>query len=380
MESGLRCTGMNALEQLVRDEIRARGPMRFDRFMDLALYHPEHGYYAKARPIGRTGDFFTSVSVGPLFGRLLAWQFRQMAELLGEQEFWIVEQGANDGQLARDILEECNRTSEFFRRLRYLIVEPSLARRDAQALLLERFGKRVQWLDRLENGVGKKPAGVFFSNELVDALPVRLIEARNDDWLERRVAVSEDQGLTWTASDADAELRLAIGALPVVPADGFCTEIGLAARSWAAKTAEFLRRGYYLTIDYGFPAAAYYAPFRREGTLTCYHQHRRGDDVLHAPGEQDITAHVDFTALGRAGESAGLETLGLIDQMRFLTGIVKEHVERGGRSIDLGPDVKAWQTLAHPEHLGERFKVLVQGRDAPGGVSGLHFVRGGQLD
>jgi SAM-dependent MidA family methyltransferase len=135
-----------------------------------------------------------------------------------------------------------------------------------------------------------------------------------------------------------------------------------------------------VTIDYGFPASAYYAPFRRDGTLTCYSHHRRGDDVLHAPGEQDITAHVDFTALARAGERAGLETLGLVDQMHFLIGIVKEHVERGGRSVDLGPDVKAWQTLTHPGYLGERFKVLVQVRDAPAGLSGLHFGRGGQLD
>jgi len=370
---------MNALEQLVRNEIRERGPMRFDRFMELALYHPEYGYYGRARPIGRSGDFFTSVSVGPLFGRLLAWQFRQMAELLGEREFWIVEQGANDGRLARDILEECRHAPEFLRKLRYLIVEPSLARRDAQAMLLEGFTKRIKWLDRLENWDGRKPAGVFFCNELVDALPVRLIEARNDDWLERCVTVDE-RDLTWTVNEADAELRLAIGALPLVPIDGFRTEIGLAARSWANQAAGFLRRGYRLTVDYGFPASAYYAPFRRDGTLTRYRQHRRGDDVLHAPGEQDITAHVDFTALARAGENAGLETLGLVDQMHFLVGIVQDHVERGGRSVDLGSDVQAWQTLTHPEHLGERFKVLIQARDAPAGLSGLRFNRGGQLD
>jgi len=226
---------------------------------------------------------------------------------------------------------------------------------------------------------GRKPAGVFFCNELVDALPVRLIEARNDDWLERCVTVDE-RDLTWTVNEADAELRLAIGALPLVPIDGFRTEIGLAARSWANQAAGFLRRGYRLTVDYGFPASAYYAPFRRDGTLTRYRQHRRGDDVLHAPGEQDITAHVDFTALARAGENAGLETLGLVDQMHFLVGIVQDHVERGGRSVDLGSDVQAWQTLTHPEHLGERFKVLIQARDAPAGLSGLRFNRGGQLD
>jgi SAM-dependent MidA family methyltransferase len=371
---------MNALEQLVREEILTRGPMRFDRFMELALYHPEHGYYAQARPIGRTGDFFTSVSVGPLFGRLLAWQFRQMAELLDEPEFWIVEQGAHDGRLARDILEEGRHTSEFWDKLRYLIVEPSSARREEQARLLADFGPRVRWLDRLEAWKGEKPAGGFFSNELADALPVRLIEGAGGDWHERRVGLDSEQGLNWTLADADAELRLAIGALPLVPMDGFRTEIGLAARAWASQTARFLRRGYRLTIDYGFPASAYYAPFRRDGTLTCYRQHRRGDDVLDAPGEQDITAHVDFTALARAGERAGLETLGLVDQMHFLIGIVKEHVERGGRSVDLGPDVKAWQTLTHPSYLGERFKVLVQGRDAPAAVSGLHFGRGGQLD
>lgn len=366
---------MNPLDDLIRQEIRARGPMRFDRFMELALYHPEHGYYASPRPIGRGGDFFTSVSVGPLFGKLLAHQARQMAQLLDEPEFWIVEQGAHDGRLARDILESCKEWDEFFAKMRFLIVEPSPALREAQQHLRKDFPGRIEWIDRLENWKGARPAGLVLSNELADALPVRAIEAKDGQWRERRVAEGENGSLTWTLENIDEELRDAIAGLPLAAVDGYQTEIGLAARRWMSGTAGFLRRGYVVTIDYGYEGSKYYAPYRRTGTLTCYRGHRRDDNVLEMPGEQDITAHVDFTALEQAGEAAGLRTLGLVDQQRFLVGVLEDSMKSTKTPLTSG-EIQAFRTLTHPEHLGERFKVLVQGRDAPENLCGLRFARG----
>ncbi len=367
---------MNALAGLIREEIAVRGPMRFDRFMQLALYHPKHGYYGRPRPIGRTGDFYTSVSVGPLFGRLLARQFQQMAELPGEDEFWVVEQGAHDGQLARDVLEELGRVPRSAVRWRYLIIEPSRAAREAQATVLSEFSGQVRWLERLEDFAETKPAGVYFSNELVDALPVRLIERTPSGWCERCVGLEGKDSFAWTLTPiVDDELRDAMAerSLPDVP--GYQTEIHLEARRWMRAVAGFLRRGYIATIDYGYPAALYDAPFRQAGTLSCYREHHRGGDVLADPGEQDITAHVELTSLARAGEKAGWTTLGLVDQQRFLTGIV------GQDSGVISPaEVRALQTLTHPEHLGSRFKVLIQAKDAPSDLAGLRFARGRQLD
>ncbi len=371
---------MNALEEIMRAEIAAAGPMRFDRFMEQALYHPEHGYYAGPRVIGRGGDFVTSVSIGPLFGRMLARQAAQMAELLGEPEFWIVEQGAHDGRLARDILEAANGMPELRDRLRYLIVEPSERLRAAQETLLKRFGAQVSWIRRVDEGTGPKPSGLFLSNELLDAFPVRLIEHQASDWIERCVGLGSGGELAWCGRKPDAELQAAVEAIPVPKAEGYCTEIRLAARDWMRGVGRFLRRGYVVTIDYGFPASAYYAPFRRDGTLTCYRGHRRGDEVLRDPGEQDITAHVDFTALVRAGEGVVLTPLALVDQGHFLVGILQGAVANPGDGGVSAADAAALKTLTHPEHFGTRFQVLVQARDAPAGLHGLAFARPGGFD
>jgi SAM-dependent MidA family methyltransferase len=371
---------MNALEQIVREEIAADGPMRFDRFMELALYDPKHGYYAEPRVIGRMGDFITSVSVGPLIGRMLAFQAAQMAELLGELEFWIVEQGAHDGQLARDILNAARAMPKFLERLRYLVIEPSEKLRETQRAALSEWGERVSWINDLDAWTAPKPAGLFLSNELVDAFPVRLIERGLADWKERRVVIGPDCELRLEAFAMDDDLRTTIETLPLPAVEGYCTEINLAARDWMRGVAGFLRRGYVLTIDYGFPASVYYAPFRRDGTLTCYWKHQRGDSVLRRPGEQDMTAHVDFTALAQAGEAGGLETLSLVDQGRFLVGILQASLAAENGAEELGGNIPALKTLTHPEHFGSRFQVLVQAKNAPAGLHGLAFARPGGFD
>jgi SAM-dependent MidA family methyltransferase len=378
---------MTALEQTIRAEIRAGGPMRFDRFMELALYHPGTGYYARIggiSPIGRSGDFFTSVSVGPLFGALLARQFWQMWRGLGRPEtFWIIEQGAHDGQLAVDILEWCRaETPGFFNAIRYAIVQSTGALSMHQKCAPEPdLVSHITWFETIADLALEKPLGVFFSNELVDAFPIRSITHRAGEWMEQHVEI-EGETLQWTERPIDdAELAHAITTLPLPAVEGYTTEVNLRARSWIAEVARALHRGYVLTIDYGHTAAYYYSPHRMTGTLTAYVKHHAVDDVLAEPGLRDITAHVDFTSLAHAGEKAGLTTLGYLDQQRFLMGVAHDELSGAdGPMVEIQKNLRAWNTLTHPEHLGANFFALMQAKDAPGKLDGLHFARPGGVE
>ena len=350
------------LEEIIRAEIAARGPMRFDRFMEFALYHPGLGYYAKTEGpvnIGRHGDFITSVSVGPLFGHLLARQFLQMWERLEKADpFWIIEQGGHDGRLERDVLDWSRAEApEFHAAIRYAQVT-----RDSTSL------------------AAKKPIGVFFSNELVDAFPVCAIVHRGGIWRERCVQ-AEGEKFTWTESPIyDDELARTIAELRLPEKEGFTTEINLRARTWMRDVARTLHRGYVLTMDYGYPAFIYYAPFRSSGTLTAYAKHQRSGDVLADPGRQDITAHVDFTALASTGEAAGLATLGFLDQQHFFMGIAQDELSGGAiYKTGIAENVRAWNMLTHPTHLGAKFFALIQAKDAPTNLDGLRYARPGGL-
>ena len=378
---------MTNVEEIIREKIRAAGPIRFDRFMEMALYHPGSGYYAKLggpSPIGRSGDFFTSVSVGPLFGRLLARQFFQMWQALGmPNPFSIIEQGAHDGQLACDILEWCRtETPVFFDALRYGIVQYSGAASIHQKCAPEpSLISHMTWFESLETLAVEKPVGVFFSNELVDAFPVRSIVYRSGKWLEQYVDVKRD-ALRWVDLPIDdADLTQAVDALSLPALESYTTEINLRAREWMAEVGRALNMGYVLTIDYGYPASVYYAPFRAHGTLTAFVRHHSIDDVLAEPGMRDITAHVDFTALAQAGERAGLTTLGFLDQQRFLMGVAHDELSGvDGPRVKIQEELRAWNTLTHPEHLGANFFALVQAKSAPATVDGLRFARPGGLE
>jgi SAM-dependent MidA family methyltransferase len=376
---------MTKLDEIIRAEIRASGPMRFDRFMELALYSPGLGYYAKMSgpsPVGRNGDFFTSVSVGPLFGGLLARQFFQMWQLLGKPSpFWIIEQGAHDGQLARDILEWCRaETPEFLEVIQYGVVDTSggSSFRQKNGVSAE-LAPYMTWFENLDSIAEMKPTGVFLSNELVDAFPVRAIIYRSNQWKESFVGLDEKNALVWTEGPIDdEELRDEILARSIPEAEGYSTEINLKALDWMEGVARIFERGYVLTIDYGYPSSIYYSDFRSGGTLCAYVKHKAVDGVLDEPGMRDLTAHVDFTALIRAGEKEGLATLGLVDQQRFLMGVA--HDELSGskeRTVKLQENLRGWNTLTHPEHLGATFYALVQAKNAPSELDGLRFARPG---
>jgi SAM-dependent MidA family methyltransferase len=376
------------LEDIIRTEIGRKGSIPCERFMELALYHPAGGYYRREREkprAGRKGDFFTSVSAGPLFGRLLARQFLEMWEKMGRPApFWIVEQGAEDGRLALDILAWCrDEAPDFFAALRYGIFEIGSPSRGAQEKVLAAAGfeKKTAWIGDMDNWEGRRiVAGVFFSNELVDAFPVHRVVRRDGAWREFHVALDEQGRFAWGERKIeDAALGEAVKQLPTL--DGYATEINLRARRWMEWLAQTWVFGYVVTIDYGFPASIYYAPFRTQGTLSGYREHRRVEDLLAEPGSCDLTAHVDFTALARIGEKAGLAMLGFLDQQHFLTGIAHDELEdRAGPKAGIAENLRAWQTLTHPDYLGTRFQVLVHAKGAPATLAGLRYARPGGLD
>jgi SAM-dependent MidA family methyltransferase len=291
-------TGDQALTDFIRQAIRQTGPVTFEWFMEQALYHPEFGYYSSGRcAIGRRGDYFTNVSVGPLFGRLLAAQFVEMWESLGRPgNFVIVEQGAHHGDFARDVLGAVReRAPDFFSTLRYWIIEPFPILRERQGEALRDFSEKLTWEKSL---IDLEPfRGVHFSNELLDAMPVHLISRTGADWQERCVVESGDGFGFVTAPITDAELRLHLNTIPRHLSGPYETEVNLAALRWIESLAQKLMRGYVLAVDYGYSRDDFYAPERRSGTLQCYAHHHRSPTLA--------TSILPRTSIGRASLSVG---------------------------------------------------------------------------
>lgn len=364
------------LPDLLRAAIDRRGPLPFRDFMEQALYHPEHGYYSSGRAaIGRDGDFFTSVSVGPLFGALLARQFEEMWQRLDCPEcFTIVEQGAHSGDFARDVISHLHLHSPtLHERLRYILVEPSPRARAVQRTTLGAFAADAEWVDAPD----KLPAftGVHFSNELLDAFPVHLLKRVGTAWLERHVAWRDEAFAFVDLPLSSPEIRTVAAALPELP-DGYVTEINPAALTWIDSLAAKLERGYLLAIDYGFPRDEYYRPERTDGTLAAYAAHRREPNPLARPGEIDLTAHIDFTTLAERAEHAGLRLAGFTDQHHFIVGLIRLHFSDTEPTPERQKELRALQTLMHPTLMGRSFKVLglAKGMDKASPLSGFHFA------
>ncbi len=362
---------------VIREEIRKSGVISFARFMELALYCPETGYYeAKKDIVGQGGDFITSVSVGSLFGELLAFQ---LAEWLGELPIAdcrlpIVEAGAHDGRLAADILGwlQAHRPG-LFEKIEYVIVEPSPVRRRWQEEMLTGFADKMSWVSQLcelkirQSATGSRQSvnGIIFSNELLDAFPVHRHgwDAGTKSWFEWGVAL-EGEYFRWVKLQhpISGAQQLCPSELENVLPDGYIVETSPAAGGWWREAAAVLSRGKLLAIDYGHPAEEMFSPARTRGTLRAYHQHHVTDDLLANPGEQDLTAHVNFPAIQKAGEDAGLRTEQFCTQPQFLTRILQRAVTgKTFASVD-AKQVRQFQTLTHPEHLGRAFRVLVQSR------------------
>jgi SAM-dependent MidA family methyltransferase len=336
--------------------------------MEQALYHPELGYYSTTkRRIGRTGDFYTNVSVGAVFGEVLAAQLLQMWEILDRNiPFTIVEQGAEEGQLAFDILSAIrSQGGRSMADLNYVIVEPQPAKKQQQQIrLCEPFPKSASWVSRIAD---LKPiSGAFISNELVDAFPVKVIEFRKGDWSELLVD-AKPAGFELVSTDrVDPELRIALNRLPMPESQPYRTEISLLSEKWVSEVASKLLNGFLLTIDYGFSRDEYYKPERTEGTLTAYSQHRRIANPLADPGNIDITAHADFTLLAEAGINAGLKLSGFTDQHHFMVGAAESRLRDLEKEITLGglspahsAFLAGYRSLMHPGTMGMAFKYLL---------------------
>jgi SAM-dependent MidA family methyltransferase len=355
---------------IIREEILNHGVIPFARFMELALYCPETGYYERNQDnVGRRGDFITSVSVGSLFGELLAFQF---AEWLGELRsaecgVRIIEAGAHDGKLAADILSWLEKfRPELFSEIEYWILEPSASRQSWQQRTLEKFAPRVRWFSGFENlklkTQNSKLHGVLFSNELLDAFPVHRFgwDAKNKKWFEWGITLNDGK-FTWTRLE-NSEFRISNSELEAVLPDGYVIEASPAAENWWREAAGILSRGKLLVIDYGFTATEQFSPSRLNGTLRAYYRHQVSDDLLARPGDQDLTAHVNFSVIQQVGEEAGLKSDLFGSQPQFLTRIfAKAAREKSFASLD-AKKVRQFQTLTHPEHLGRAFRVLVQSR------------------
>ncbi|MEO8427641.1 MAG: SAM-dependent methyltransferase [Verrucomicrobiota bacterium] len=367
---------MRHLEEIIRQEIAERGAMPFARFMELALYHPTDGYYERdARTIGRHGDFFTSVSVGRLFGELLAFQFGNWLQKIPTDNCCLVEAGGHDGQLAFDVLSYLRvYQPALCERIEYGIVEPSARRRSRQTAVLREFSSKVRWFESLDCLPGEGVSGIIFSNELLDALPVHRFgwDASVQRWFEWGVTIKDVSFvyLKMPIPEGSASAECFSSSWPDLPReflevlpDGFTTEVSPAAKAWWRRASHALKTGHLLTIDYGLNAEEFLNPERKNGTIRAYSRHHSTSDLLRNIGEQDLTAHVNFTALTQAGEEVGLRTAGLLSQEKFLTQIAEQTWQRGAPFRKWSPeDVRQFQTLTHPEHLGRSFRVLIQSR------------------
>ncbi len=333
--------------------------------MDMALYDPEFGYYARAaQRSGRTGDFFTSVDVGPIFGELLARQIGEMAGVLGPiAGFDLVEAGAGNGRLSADILAAiAARDPSLLQRLRLHLVEASPQAREAQAATLGIHA------GRLVSSSGELPRqyeGVLLANELLDAMPVHQVVMRESGLLETYVVEEAGRLIARDGPVSSPELEQYLAALEVELEPGWRVEINLRARDWIAEAARRLTRGFVILIDYGHPATTLYSASHSGGTLTSFRRHTTTEQAGHGgpawladPGDQDITAHVDFTTVARVAEAGGLTTLGFMDQTYFLMGLLEHLGERELSDVER----RGAKTLIMPGGLGSTFKVMIFGK------------------
>jgi SAM-dependent MidA family methyltransferase len=353
----------------ISSEIAKNGPIPFVRFMELALYHPQFGYYmrqpdgADQERIGWSGDFYTSSDVHPILGRAIAAQAKQMDELVGcPTPFTIVEAGAGKGLLAQDCLAAIHAEQDgFASRVRYVLIERSPVMRELQRQKLARWLSTpglVTWVEGLDGLALQSVTGLFFSNELIDAFPVHRVQVVAGRTEELYVDYREGRFVNCFKPLSTAALVQYLQQLNPTWPEGYRTEVNLLAMDWMEQVARRMDRGFVLTIDYGHTAQDLYGPERKDGTFLCYFQQRANDDPFMRVGEQDMTAHVDFSSLAAVGEMQGLHVTGFTNQVSFLTGLGVE--EMVGKLEPESPAFRAAIHLLKPNGMGSTFKVLVQ--------------------
>ena len=355
---------MTPLEELLAERIRRYGPIPFADFMRESLYHPVYGYYSKGES-RRFADYYTSVDVHPIFGRLLARKFAELWKQLDRpKEFVLVEAGAGVGRLALHILDFCAaKLPDFYREVRYVAVERSASRREQALARLERQAAgRLRVSAEIPLHI---PVGCVFSNELIDALPVHRVVMTERALQEILVGCEHGRFVDVAAPVSTCAINEYFAAQGVTLHEGQNAEAGLEACDWIREVGRRIERGFVLTIDYGHCAPELFDERHMRGTLLAYRGHRVSEDFYASPGEQDLTAHVNFTALETWGKRSGLETAEFTSQTAFLLalGQANEFADLYDSGQSEAEQVRArlqLKTLIHPEGMGKRFQVMLQ--------------------
>ncbi|MEP2774748.1 MAG: SAM-dependent methyltransferase [Luteolibacter sp.] len=347
----------SSLREKILAEIANRGELPFPEYLDLALYDPEQGYYARTdSQVGRGGDFYTSVSVGPLFGRLLARRFAKWWEENGSPHAWrIVEIGAHDGKLAADVLGCLRENSpEAWQALEYAIPEPLPRLREAQHARLGELAANLNLAATMEAISANPLPGIAFGNEILDALPFHLVEMDAGQWKELHVG----EGLTFVpkALDPASPLAAALGKIGTDFPQGYRTEIRTNFPGFLRDVSACLSDGLILFIDYGFASPEYYERTRAAGTLRTFSKHQADEDPLVRPGEIDITAHVDFTDLAAAAKTISYAPTAFSNQGSYLTHLAAPLMLSG--KLDDPKTIAQFRSLTHPGNLGGAFHVI----------------------
>jgi SAM-dependent MidA family methyltransferase len=362
------------LDHIAKEIERAGGWLPFDRYMALALYTPGLGYYSGgARKFGAAGDFVTAPELSPLFAQCLA---AQVTQIMAASAPRLLEAGAGSGILAAELLAELERLGALPERYDILELSGELRARQQETIRarVPHLAPRVAWLDALPDSF----SGALVANELLDALPVRLVAWREDGVFERGVRRDDNGGFAWEERPATGALLAVSQGLTFVRPP-YVSEIALAARAWVAEWGRILQKGALLLIDYGFPQREVYHPQRAEGTLMCHYRHHAHGDPFWLPGLNDLTAHVDFTAMAEAGHEAGLDVLGYTSQAQFLLNcglapLLEAQQADGARYAALASGA---QKLISPAEMGELFKVLALGKGIDEALLG--FARGDRM-
>jgi SAM-dependent MidA family methyltransferase len=351
---------VNALEQKIIRKISDEGPIPFERFMEMALYDPDWGYYASGEArIGRAGDFYTSSHLHPVFGRMLGRQVEEFWEYMGRPAgFDVVEMGPGAGHLCGDMLDYL-KDREIRKSMRYTLIERNPSRRREQEELLGEYRQMLGWSSSLDEISGMR--GCLLSNELLDAFPVHLV-LLDDELKEIYVTAEGGRLMEVPGPPSDPAITEYFSDLPVGLEKGYKTEVNLRIRDWLAGVGRAVREGFLLTIDYGYTSREYYADDRNRGTLMCYRRHQLVEDPLGNVGKQDITAHVNFSSLKKWGEEMGFRTIGFCSQGAYLTSLgIDEEIQRlAEESADYLFELARIKKLILPQGMGESHVVMVQ--------------------
>lgn len=358
------------LSEIIIQRIREGGPLSFRDFMDMALYHPVNGYYTSEKDkIGRRGDYFTSPVLSSLYGQMLGRQLEEIWSIMDKDAFTIVEYGAGTGALCFDILNYLKKNTGLYQNIKYYIIEKS------EAMILkqrELLNEKVEWIDSISEISGF--TGCVLSNEVIDNFPVHLVVMEND---LMEVFVDYQNGFAEVLRPASPELKNYLAEQNISLPAGYRTEINMEVPGWIRDIAFNLKKGFVITVDYGFTSKELYNEKRNMGTLACYYQHRVSDLPYCNIGQQDITAHVNFSALDYWGKKYGLECVGFCNQDYFLRSLGlanylrEKEVEDPHNNKDLIMQGKKLLL-----DMGNKFKVLIQQKAMKSAMlTGMQFSR-----